>query len=39
MLVDFEKYSHEDGRIDLTPGTNARSLLTFLFENPRVGQK
>lgn len=37
MPVDFEKYSPEDGRIDLTPGTNARVLLAFLLENPEVG--
>ena len=37
MPVDFEKYSPEDGRIDLTPGTNARTLLAFLLENPGVG--
>jgi predicted transcriptional regulator len=37
MPVDFEKYSPEDGRIDLAPGTNARALLSFLLENPGVG--
>ena len=37
MPVDFEKYSPEDGRIDLTPGTNARVLLSFLLKHPDVG--
>lgn len=37
MPVDFEKYSPEDGRIDLTEGTNARALLSFLLEHAGVG--
>lgn len=37
MPVDFEEYFPEDGRIDLTAGTNARTLLSFLLEHQGVG--
>lgn len=37
MPVDFETYSAENGRVDLTDGTNARKLLEFLLEHPGVG--
>jgi hypothetical protein len=37
MPVDFERYKPEDGRIDLTEGTNAYTLLSFLVEHPDVG--
>lgn len=37
MPVDFETHSPEDGRVDLTEGTNARILLAFLLEHPGVG--
>lgn len=37
MPVDFEEYVPEDGRIDLTEGTNAHALLSFLVEHPNIG--
>ena len=37
MPVDFEEYTPEDGRIDLTEGTNAHALLSFLVEHSGVG--
>ena len=37
MPVDFEEYAPEDGRIDLTEGTNAHTLLSYLAEHPDVG--
>lgn len=37
MPVDFEAHSADEGRIDLTEGTNAYRLLSFLLEHPGVG--
>lgn len=37
MPVDFHEYSAEQGRIDLTEGTNGQVLLSFLLEYPGVG--
>lgn len=37
MPVDFRSYSADQGRLDLTEGTNARALLSFLLEHPGVG--
>ena len=37
MPVDFETYTADDGRIDLTKGTNAHAVLLFLFEHRGVG--
>jgi DNA-binding transcriptional ArsR family regulator len=37
MPVDFETYSPDDGRIDLTEGTNAREILAILLEHRGVG--
>lgn len=37
MPVDFRSYSADQGRLDLTEGTNARVLLSFLLEHSGVG--
>lgn len=37
MPVDFREYSTDQGRVDLTEGTNARALLSFLLKHPDVG--
>lgn len=37
MPVEFDEYTEDDGRIDLTEGTNARLLLSVLLENPGIG--
>jgi len=37
MPVDFETYDPSDPRIDLSEGTNARELLSFLLATPTVG--
>ncbi|MFC6763571.1 MarR family transcriptional regulator [Natrinema soli] len=37
MPVDFREYSADQGRIDLTEGTNARTLLSFLLEHQGIG--
>lgn len=37
MPVDFENYSPDNGRIDLTQGTNAQVILRFLLEHQGVG--
>lgn len=37
MPVDFDTYSPDDGRLDLTEGTNAHELLSVLLEHPGVG--
>ena len=37
MAVPFDKYDPEAGRIDLSDGTNAHAILTFLAENPELG--
>jgi len=37
MPVDFETHAPGDPRIDLSDGTNARRLLTFLLRTPTVG--
>lgn len=37
MPVDFETYDPSDPRVDLSEGTNARRLLSFLLANPAVG--
>lgn len=37
MPVEFDTYSPDDGRLDLTEGTNAHALLSFLLEHPEVG--
>lgn len=37
MPVDFEEHTPEDGRIDLTEGTNAHALLSSLVEHSGVG--
>jgi len=37
MPVDFETYTAEEGRIDITDGTNAHALLVFLLEHRGVG--
>ena len=36
MPVDFKEYAPEDGRIDLTEGTNAHALQSFLAQHPGV---
>jgi hypothetical protein len=35
--VDFETHDPSNPRVDLSEGTNARELLTFLLETPTVG--
>jgi len=37
MAVRFDDYDPDDGRIDLTEGTNAHTVLSFLAENPDLG--
>lgn len=37
MPVDFDTYDADHGRIDLSEGTNAHTLLSFLLEHPDVG--
>lgn len=37
MPVEFDTYSPDDGRLDLTDGTNAHTLLSFLLEHPDIG--
>ncbi len=37
MPVDFDTHSLEEGRVDLTEGTNAREILSFLLAHPGVG--
>jgi DNA-binding transcriptional ArsR family regulator len=37
MPVEFDSYSPDDGRIDLTEGTNAGEIMSFLLEHPDVG--
>lgn len=37
MPVDFESHQPGDPRVDLSEGTNARTLLAFLLANPGVG--
>ena len=37
VSIDFDQYSAVDELIDLTEGTNARALLSFLLEHPGVG--
>lgn len=37
MPVDFDTHSPEQGRLDLSEGTNAREILTVLLQHPGVG--
>lgn len=37
MGVRFDDYDPNDGRIDLSTGTNAHTILSFLAENPDIG--
>jgi predicted transcriptional regulator len=37
MPVQFDTYDAEKGRIDLTEGSNATMILTFLAEHPEQG--
>lgn len=37
MPVQFDTYDPEKGRIDLTDGSNAAAILTFLAEHPQQG--
>ncbi|PSP37500.1 transcriptional regulator [Halobacteriales archaeon QH_7_65_31] len=37
MPVDFEEYSPDHGRVELTEETNARTLLSFLIKHRGVG--
>jgi predicted transcriptional regulator len=37
MPVEFDEYTPETGRVDLTEGTNARQILLLLLENPGIG--
>lgn len=37
MPVEFEEYDPNQGRLDLTPGTNAHDILAFLASHPDLG--
>jgi MarR family transcriptional regulator, temperature-dependent positive regulator of motility len=37
MPVQFDEYDDEHGRMDLSEGTNAHTILVFLAENPTHG--
>jgi DNA-binding transcriptional ArsR family regulator len=37
MPVEFESYDPSQGRLDLSEGTNARTILSFLAEHPETG--
>jgi hypothetical protein len=37
MPVEFDSYTTDQGRLDLSEGTNARAILTLLLEHPGVG--
>ncbi|WP_353633791.1 helix-turn-helix domain-containing protein [Halobacterium sp. NMX12-1] len=37
MAVRFDDYDPDDGRIDVSDGTNAHTILSFLAENPDIG--
>lgn len=37
MAVPFDEYDPDVGRLDLSEGTNAHAILTFLAENPELG--
>lgn len=37
MAVEFDDYDPDAGRIDLSEGTNAYRILSFLAENPALG--
>lgn len=37
MPVQFDEYDEETGRMDLSEGTNAHTILVFLAENPDQG--
>lgn len=37
MPVQFDEYDGENGRMDLSEGTNAHTILTFLAERPDQG--
>ena len=37
MPVEFERHDPDRGRIDLSEGTNAHTILSFLAEHPDLG--
>lgn len=37
MAVPFDSYDPSSGRLDLSDGTNAHAILSFLAENPDIG--
>lgn len=37
MPVEFDDYSEDTPRVDLSEGTNANELLTVLIQNPGIG--
>lgn len=37
MPVDFDTYTPDQGRLDLSEGTNAASILALLLEHPDIG--